>query len=620
MTDNKKRTIAVLFYSLFGGYAIVEKLLNAELTISLWATLAFITVIYLFYRFINEIKELKLSDRLFCCLFAIISVVCESFHLSGSFDHLFGNVFYDELAVQLFSDSETVVALLRGKIGTLITIAAAFARTVGFYCIALLIIAVQKMAYSKVKDAKYLVQLSDFLFNKKSFLKIFTIIFVLWLPYLIIKFPGSVSADSTWQIRQFFGETEYTTHHPVFSTWIIGGFIWLGSKIINFKFGIFLCALVQYTVMAGAFAYSIVEISKLNDNKTYPMVLVVGYAIAPCFGNTASSIVKDAFFCSLFTLFIVKLCTFVKEFKENNVTFSSCFVLFVLGILVSLFRNNGIYAVAPTLIIVALMILFKKGINLKVLKSAVVVLVIVVFCCFNLLQTTVLNVKKGSIAEALSIPFQQTARYVTEYGNEVTEEERQAIDAVLDYDNLAADYNPYVSDPVKAKYKGDNSALVPYLKVWFKQFLKHPGCYFEATINQNYPAFYLDISNIRNYKPFTDGTTEDYAQVSSFGTLRTALLGYSTVFSLIPVVSQIVNPVLYVWIMIYMIFYAISHKKRLFYVVLVPLFLSLLVVIAGPTVMNNARYLYPISWSIPFVIPYLYNKHDDCNNIHDGLR
>ena len=36
----------------------------------------------------------------------------------------------------------------------------------------------------------------------------------------------------------------------------------------------------------------------------------------------------------------------------------------------------------------------------------------------------------------LSIPFQQTARYVTKYSDEVTEEEKDAINNVLQYDNL----------------------------------------------------------------------------------------------------------------------------------------------------------------------------------------
>ena len=46
------------------------------------------------------------------------------------------------------------------------------------------------------------------------------------------------------------------------------------------------------------------------------------------------------------------------------------------------------------------------------------------------------NINEGSIKEALSIPFMQTARYVVAYDSEVTEEERNAINNVLEYDTL----------------------------------------------------------------------------------------------------------------------------------------------------------------------------------------
>lgn len=37
----------------------------------------------------------------------------------------------------------------------------------------------------------------------------------------------------------------------------------------------------------------------------------------------------------------------------------------------------------------------------------------------------------------LSLPFQQTARFVSEYESEITDEERAVIDRVLIYDQLA---------------------------------------------------------------------------------------------------------------------------------------------------------------------------------------
>lgn len=62
------------------------------------------------------------------------------------------------------------------------------------------------------------------------------------------------------------------------------------------------------------------------------------------------------------------------------------------------------------------------------------------------------QIEPGSIREALSLPFQQTARYALEYGNEITEEEAAVISNILDYEHLAENYNPRISDPVKRTF------------------------------------------------------------------------------------------------------------------------------------------------------------------------
>ena len=58
------------------------------------------------------------------------------------------------------------------------------------------------------------------------------------------------------------------------------------------------------------------------------------------------------------------------------------------------------------------------------------------FCGIDKGLSSYLGVLPGSAKEMLSIPFQQTARYVTKYSDEVTEEEKDATNNVLQYDNL----------------------------------------------------------------------------------------------------------------------------------------------------------------------------------------
>ena len=74
----------------------------------------------------------------------------------------------------------------------------------------------------------------------------------------------------------------------------------------------------------------------------------------------------------------------------------------------------------------------------------------------------------------LSIPFQQTARYVKTYNNEVTDKEKKAIDKILNYDTLASRYKVDISDPVKNEFNRyyKKEELNEYFRVWFKQFTK----------------------------------------------------------------------------------------------------------------------------------------------------
>lgn len=94
----------------------------------------------------------------------------------------------------------------------------------------------------------------------------------------------------------------------------------------------------------------------------------------------------------------------------------------------------------------------------------------------------------------LSVPFQQTARYLREYPDDVTASEKKAINRILDYDVLAEKYNPELSDPVKITFRfRDNDDdpkldgyMKDYFKAWFAMLRRHPGVYIQATLNNIY--------------------------------------------------------------------------------------------------------------------------------------
>lgn len=60
-------------------------------------------------------------------------------------------------------------------------------------------------------------------FKKHFLLYSFLIIFISWLPWIFMNYPGSNVPDSTYQLSQYFGDTTLTAHHPPLSTYIMGG-------------------------------------------------------------------------------------------------------------------------------------------------------------------------------------------------------------------------------------------------------------------------------------------------------------------------------------------------------------------------------------------------------------
>lgn len=133
--------------------------------------------------------------------------------------------------------------------------------------------------------------------------------------------------------------------------------------------------------------------------------------------------------------------------------------------------------------------------NLKKWKSILVAFLIpvVLILGYQRVLLPACGVEDNGPKEALSIPFQQTARYVRDYGAEVTAEEAEIIGKVLDYENLAELYDPITSDPVKYTYHAETTGeLLDYFRVWAIQLVKHPANAVEATMNNAYGWFYQE--------------------------------------------------------------------------------------------------------------------------------
>ncbi len=443
------------------------------------------------------------------------------------------------------------------------------------------------------------------IFEKHPFLISLGIILVCWIPYMIAFYPGILSPDPNHQILQFFGiDNKYsyysilidenviiTNHHPVLHTLLLGGCVKIGTVFGSFNFGFFIYSVIQTMVLSTTLAYIVRFLFKEKVGKMYSLACLIVFAIVPVFPFYAMSPVKDVIFTCLIIWYIIFIYKYISLGKVNP------WIIVVL-ILIILFRNNGFHIIILSLPF----LLFVKDGRKKIL--ILTILTLGFYYSYNHYILPSFHITQTSVREVLSIPFQQTARYVKYYGDEVTLEEKMAIDKILDYDTIASRYNPQKSDPVKNEYNrfASNEDLKKYFEVWFKEFKKHPDVYVASTLNNTY-GYYYPSSNWYVYSNFNK-LLNDYGfdyHYNSHYILRAVLSVWAIIFPYIPFVGMIVNIGFSTWLLLFMIGYLIYRKKYRDVCVFIPMIIVFLVCLASP-VNTYFRYAMPNIFAMPLAL------------------
>ncbi len=462
--------------------------------------------------------------------------------------------------------------------------------------------------------------------EEKPFRTLFLTLLIAYIPHILLSYPAIFMGDSRTQIVQAFRELKTTgiayltqdrllspsvfinQHHPVFHTWLLHLCLLLGEALFgSFSQGIFFCTLLQALGLIAAFSFTAAVLLRDRVIKPEHAILLIGYAILhPMIHNYICLITKDVVFAVFFVLLVCGCYLLLSGRRGGRIY--ACMAVACLGVM--FFRNDWKYLLLPALLVTALLHRPSRKIFLLFACAALPVLFAVYGLLFPALRYT-----PGSVREMLSIPFQQTARYVLYHPDDVSEEERAAIDAVLDYDSLGKLYNPDKSDAVKGTYREEagKKELLRYFRAWAAMLRRHPGTYVQATMNNYYQFFYPStrfwIYNYQwseqNMDDINDGImslgqsfyhpkqTEHFRYASD--AVNISLLSF-------PGTSLLMTPAVYSWLLIAMLFYAFRRKKRAALAVLVHALGILLVCMTGPCNGYYGRYLFPLVALMPSLI------------------
>ena len=548
--------------------------------------LVFISVAILYYQSFNLfIKLQKPVTHLLSAIFSAFMLIGQSYSRLGNWDFIFGN------------KKQFVVAGI-AFIGYFIL----------FDCVLSLLYGLHNFKIPKVQVLNRNNRLRKFI-HSHYFLFSFLIILICWLPFILFNLPGSVPYDGYRQLNMFFGIEQISNHHPWLLTEFYGLLMTVGRALVSDNFGVFLIVSVSAFIEALCYAQVCKKIKSWGVPAVFSTFSLSFFAIVPAFGSYAQAVMKDGLFSAFFSLFFayyIDICVSYFKKQELKKLRKTFVILFTIELLVCLTRNNGIYMIIPADIFLLFFTVKRQE------KLSAVALAVCVAVCFTIIDKPIAStfgVKEGPVKEIFSIPFQQTARYIQEYPNEVTLEEKETINNLLSYDTIAEKYIPERSDPVKDTYRSKSTIedLVEYFKVWWQMFLKHPGVYFEATFHNTFGYYYpfYNCKALGAYQhyiqgpPLATGDLDIHYIMPDY--IRGIMNSYSELWRNAPGTSQIMNPGSYTWLILIGVGYLIYKKRLRGILALAAPLLNILVCIASP-VNGYLRYAMPLMACTPVII------------------
>lgn len=430
------------------------------------------------------------------------------------------------------------------------------------------------------------------------------VLFILWSPYLICYFPGILQYDGYEQIKMYYGLRTWTTHHPIYSTLLMGILMDLGKYLGSDKLGVFIYTFPQSIIFIFTLSYSFIYMKRWNISYKLRLIFLLFFGLLPIFPMYAYTEIKDTI-NYIFLLWLLYILIDVSE--QKNINNFQLIQLFFTVILLCLSRNENKLILICTLIPI---LIYKDKICKNWLRFLYIILLgIFIAIVGNKLLVSANSIEKGRISETLSIPVQQTARYLKYHKADVTSEEYSELQRIFVDINLGDIYEPDKSDAVKAKFK-DNltiSELIIYGKIWGKHLFRHPDCYFSAFFNSTYGYFYPEQPEFYGFGFATENINSemnnyvkeiDIQFEKTFDIYRNILYKWIELLRYSSITSYLFHPGTYVSLFIlalFLIFYYKLYNHLLIYCI--PL-ITLLVCCLSP-LNGSIRYSLSIICGLP---------------------
>lgn len=323
--------------------------------------------------------------------------------------------------------------------------------------------------------------------SKSSFLSFFLVpFFVMCLVDIFVLvfccFPGNIDPDCINVLKQVYGETQLSNHHPFVYTVLLKRIIILANSYLsNVDYGIMIFLILQILFISLIFAYSILSLFRMGVNKGLLKAFVLISVFWPQNINYSITVGKDSVFASFALLLVVSFLRIDKGMGSMVFNYIS-FCFSVLGL--CFFRSNGTFICIGVLAVAAFLFIREN----KTFCFLFLIGILVSTFSKNMLMN-MCDIQRPDTIEAFAIPTQQIARVISR-SNNLSPEEKDLLSEIVDIDKVPDAYNSFWVDFVKdlVRKKGNQDYLrehkTEYLKLYLSLGRRNPIEYIKAWIDE----------------------------------------------------------------------------------------------------------------------------------------
>ena len=462
------------------------------------------------------------------------------------------------------------------------------------------------------------------LFFKYPFRTCSVTLLLSWIVCILVSYPGIFMNDTPRQISEALGNSPLANAHPVMHTLLYRLWLNIGNFFVSYNFGFYLFFLCQVAVMICVCAFSIsVMIRAGNVPPAVWGSTLLFYALHPRIQPYIMLGTKDVIYSAFVLLFTISLFLIRSKGWHRDTV-----IPFLLGMAGTvMFRHEGLFLIVLSLALIPVHKIYRRILPAGIAAGFLILI------CFPVFVFTYF----GSIMNIfMTIPFQQTARYVIYHPEDVSEEEKAAISGVLDYDMIPVSYDPDEADGIfKARQgvSGTPQDYANYVRALSSMLKKHPGvflkgflynkslCFLPRTMFYNNYVFdgggtWVGIHNQYTYENSAhwmdvamDLWKVDavFSQPEALKDVREAYESARETYAALPFVELLASTFFYVWILFLAAFSVLKQKKtirRHAFVVLMPLVAQLAIVLTGPCDGDFLRYSFPLVLATPAAVVY----------------